>query len=160
VKWTDKIEQDVPYPIPAHIDFAAIYPEANVNLSDGILEAPFGYSPTGTTVFYLSLQIDYGYYKGNENANSIAAIDRRIHELQDHPSRDLLVPAGATSCRYFDAEAMRHSMRSFNLAPYWRRPVHLEDPLWPLCNYVLTHYILAAPGTPRDWEYELWIPKH
>ena len=56
------------------------------------MDAPFGYKPNGYAT-YLSGAVDYGYYKGLENANTPAAVERKIDELARHPERDLLIPA-------------------------------------------------------------------
>jgi len=147
-------------PVPDQIDFASVYPGIDFSGAKATLAAPFGYMPRGWPVFYLSTQIDYGFYKGVENANSVAAIERRIAELQAHPDRNLLVAQGSTNCKYFDVRAERGWIETLNQTVYLGKPKHLERPLWPLCQYIQEHYTMAIPASAENWNYELWTPKN
>jgi len=159
-KQTQLLERYAAYPLPRHIDFAAVYPGVAMG-PDGILEAPFGYGPYSTnSSYYLSTQIDYGFYKGQETAHSVSAIQRHIDELKAHPGRDLLLPADTIgTCRYFDVAGAQKDLSSLNLSRYRARAAHVDNPTWSLCDYIQTHYTLAAAAAPRNWDYELWQPK-
>ena len=153
------MESNLSPPVPNHIDFATVYPGFRFDGPTAILEAPFDFRPYGTNGDYLSTQIDYGYYKGSENANSISAIGRHISELQAHPERNLLIPKNATDCQFFNPIEAAATLKSLHLAPYHVKVVHPENPQWALCSYIQAHYALAVPASPQTWNTELWTPK-
>jgi hypothetical protein len=146
-------------PVPVHIDFAAVYPGVDFQRGDGVLEAPFGYTPEVTGLDYESTQVDYGYYRGNENADSLEAIGRRVAELQAHGDRLLLIPKNAAKCHDFNADAFRASLEAGSKTVYWAKPMHLEDPMGELCGYIQTHYVMTVPARNRNWNTELWVPR-
>lgn len=145
--------------LPEKANLASLYPESRGLMSDGIFEAPFGYTPNGGAV-YLSPQIDYGYYPELADANTPDAIHRTINELRQHPQRGLLLANNFTNiCRTYPG-IEREFLSLLLASPYWARPAHTQSVREPLCNYIVAHYYLAEPATPETFRYALWIPKN
>ena len=142
--------------VPARIDFAAVYPGLDFR-PDGVLDAPFGYKPNGYGT-YLSDAVDYGYYKGLENANTPRAVERKIDELAAHPERDLLIPAPSAGLCATDARLERALITVLFFSPYLARVEHPRSVHEPLCEYIAGHYRLVRAGAPENFEYELWVP--
>lgn len=162
-----KLEQAQRPAMPDHIDFSALYPGADLR-PNGVLMAPLGYDPQRVRSFYLSPQVDYGYYRGDENGKILESMARRIDELKAHPERGVLLPGfkvysvigdNVEDCRYSDVKAARKELEKLALAPYWRRPAHIDNPFWQFCSYVLANYDKAYGPTPQNGGYELWTPK-
>jgi hypothetical protein len=142
--------------VRARIDFAAVYPGLDLR-QVGVLDAPFGYKPNGYAT-YLSDAVDYGYYKGLENANTPAAVERKIDELARHPERDLLIPAPSAGLCAADARLERALITVLFFSPYLARVEHPRSVHEPLCEYIAVHYRLVRAGAPVNFEYELWAP--
>jgi hypothetical protein len=144
---------------PPKIDIFALYPELDPSRSDGRFEAPFGYKPNSIGS-YLSSQIEYGFYEGAENANTPAAVNRKIDELARHPERAVLIREHTShNVCTVDASLERSVISALFLFPYEARPSHTESVHKPLCDYILDHYQLAHPATLENYRYELWTPK-
>jgi len=143
--------------VPETIDFAAVYPGVDLARSGGVLEAPFGYTPNGTGTYHAAT-VDYGFYEGNENANTPRAVERKIEELAEHPERDLLLPPGAEGYCDVDAGMRQQLMTALFLFPYTARAVHPVGLREPLCAYIASHYAVVRGATAADFEYELWAP--
>ena len=143
---------------PETIDFAAIYPGPDASRSGAIFEAPFGYKPNGVGS-YLSNRVDYGYYEGLENANTPAAVRRKIDELAVHPERALLLQEHFNDACEVDPRAERHTLGRVFFFPYTARVSHPESVHQPLCRYISAHYVLAQPAVLENFGYGLWLPK-
>ena len=143
---------------PETIDFAAIYPGPDASRSGTIFEAPFGYKPNGVGS-YLSNRVDYGYYEGLENANTPAAVRRKIDELAVHPERALLLQEHFNDDCEVDPHAERRSLSRVFFFPYTARVSHPESVHQPLCSYISDHYTLAQPPVLENFRYGLWVPK-
>jgi hypothetical protein len=144
--------------VPATIDFPALYPGVDFSRSDGILDAPFGYRPNGFGS-YLSGRVDYGYFEGLENANTPAMVERKIEELAQHPERHLLIPHADASLCTLDGPSERQFLTIVFFFPYIANVAHPQGVREPLCNYIVSHYLVIRPATADDFEYELWSPK-
>jgi hypothetical protein len=143
---------------PKTIDFAAIYPGADASRSGAVFQAPFGYKPNGVGS-YLSNRIDYGYYEGVENANTPAAVGRKINELAAHPERPLLLHEHFTDVCEVDLHGERLWISVVFFFPYTARVSHPENVHQPLCSYISDHYTLAQPPVLENFRYGLWVPK-
>jgi hypothetical protein len=141
------------------IDIFALYPELDRSRLDGLIEAPFGYKPNSIGS-YLSSQIDYGFYEGVENANTPAAVNRKIDELARHPKRAILIRENTSHdvCTV-DASKERLLISSLFLFPYMARISHPQNVRKPICDYIAANYQLAYPATLENYRYELWMPK-
>jgi hypothetical protein len=143
---------------PQTIDFAAIYPGTDASDPSAVFEAPFGYKPNGVGS-YLSNRIDYGYYEGVENANTPAAVSRKINELATHRERALLLQEHFTDACELDPHAERHEISVLFFFPYIARATHPENVHQPLCSYISNHYSLVQPPVLENFRYGLWVPK-
>jgi hypothetical protein len=144
--------------LPERADLTLIYRESGGLRSDGIFEAPFGYRPNRGGV-YLSPQIDYGYYDELVNAGSPDAIRRKIDQLAQHPQRGVLLTNNFTNLCSTYPGTERVFLSVLLASPYLARPAHTQSIREPLCDYILTHYVLAEPATPGTFQYALWTPK-
>jgi hypothetical protein len=144
--------------VPQTIDFAAIYPGTDASGPTAVFQAPFGYKPNGVGS-YLSDRIDYGYYEGVENANTPAAVGRKISELAAHPERALLLQEHFTDACELDPHAERHEISVLFFFPYTARVSHSENLHQPLCSYISDHYVLVQPAALENFRYGLWVPK-
>ena len=142
---------------PQTIDFAAIYPGADAARSGAVFQAPFGYKPNGVGS-YLSNRVDYGYYEGLENANTPAAVRRKINELAAHLERALLLQEHFTDTCEVDPHAERHEISFLFFFPYTARVSHPESIHQPLCSYIFDHYVLAQSPILENFRYGLWVP--
>jgi hypothetical protein len=143
---------------PVTIDFNKIYPGVTREGGDPVLEAPFGYRPDGWGS-YLSPAVDYGFYEGIENANTPAAVARKVAELAAHPERDVLIPRGALNVCAVDGRAERRLISLIFAFPYYGRVAHPVGVRLPLCEYISSHYLLARRAGVENFEYEMWSPK-
>lgn len=147
-------------PLRDHYDFAQIYPGVCVPLDRVVLDAPFGFDPSHSFAMYRSPQVDLGFFEGDENANTPAAVQRKIAELAAHPDRPVLIPGKAEDgAPPIDYRAKQHELTLIADFPYRARPRHLNSVYAPLYNYVRTHYELAADSSPSHYLYELWVPE-
>ena len=139
----------------------AIHPRTRAMIAsaemDGVLDAPFGYKPNGYGT-YLSDAVDYGYYKGLENANTPEALQKKIDELARHPERDLLIPSPSAALCSTDVRLERALITVLFFSPYLARVEHPSSVHEPLCEYIAGHYRLVRAGAPENFEYELWVP--
>jgi hypothetical protein len=124
---------------------------------DGLLETPFSYEPAARD-FYYSTQIDYGYFDGNADLATPAAIQRKIDELRQHPQRSLLLESRILEFCDADQENRRIYLSFLLFSPYTAKAVHHRTILVPLCDYIRAHYALAVPGSPENFNYALWSP--
>lgn len=148
------------YPIRTRYDFARIYPGVPVDWDHVVMDAPFGFDPSHSFAMYRSAQVDFGFYEGDENANTPAAVQRKIAELAAHPERPVLMPGHAEDgAPPIDYRAKQHELTLIADFPYRAHPKHLEPIYAPLYDYLRVHYELAAAATPADYSYELWLPK-
>jgi hypothetical protein len=148
--------QPAPPAFPAHAGIAALY--THQPSSDNAFEAPFGYTPQASG-FYVSPQIDYGFYDGILDASTPLAYRRKIDELARRPQRPLLLHRDI-----FDVCEVRPDIDSALISilftfPYTARAAHTDSVRKPLCDYIHAHYNLAVPATPQNFQYELWTPK-
>lgn len=143
--------------VPVTINFDAIYPDAGLG-SDSVVEAPFGYMPNGFAT-YRSQRMEYGYYEGVENANTPAAIARKIDELAEHPERDLVLPGPSRKLCSVDGQSERLLLTVLFSFPYTGRVVHPESVHQPLCDYIGAHYSQAYAASDERFGYELWTPR-
>ena len=142
---------------PTSFNFQAFYPEIELPHSAQTLQAPFGYTPVATGL-YFSSQVDLGFYVDNWNANIPDAIHHKVDELARTPARRLLLPKGwHAMCDVNQNEAGFISI--LFAFPYTARAVHRESIRKPLCDYIVAHYALAAPASAQNFNYEVWSPK-
>ncbi|MBV8629991.1 MAG: hypothetical protein JOZ83_03645 [Silvibacterium sp.] len=120
----------------------------------GTAQVPFGYFVTHNPA-----QVDWGYYFTLENAFDRQAVVRKIEELKNHPTRELLLPAGYEGSCTTDAEGLRNRIRRTFLFPYRARALNTESIYEPLCAYISAHYVLSAPPGPNTKGYAIWEPK-
>lgn len=147
------------YPIREHYDFAQMYPGVPLAWDHVVLAAPLGFDPSHSLATYRSPQVDLGFYEGNENANTPAAVERKIAELAAHADRPVLIPGHAEDgAPPLDYRAMQHQLTMIVDFPYRARPRHLEPVYAPLYDYLRAHYRLAAQPSPANYLYELWLP--
>ncbi len=152
-KWEAHLANARQFAVPERIDFSAVYPSWH-----GDFLAPFGYNPTGIGN-YLSDQIDYGYYEGTENANTIAAVTRKISEMEDNPQRALLLADYFHVFCEADAEGARSMITTLSAFPYFGRAVHLQSVHAPMCSYILANYSLREVPEQKNFGYGLWVRK-
>ncbi len=142
---------------PKNFDLHTFYPAVPPPRPEQPLQAPFGYTPVATGL-YFSPDIDLGFYVDNWNANTPDAIRNKVDELARAPKRSLLLPRGwPVLCKVDQTESGFISI--LFTFPYGARIVHPDSVRKPLCDYILDHYTLAAAGTPANFQYELWKPK-
>lgn len=144
--------------VPGKINLAEVYPAAARQAGDQILEAPFAYSPNGFADYHSS-ELEYGYFKGMENANTPAAVARKIGELAQHPERDLLLPAPSSNLCGVNGPLERQLVTLLFSFPYTAKVSHPESVHQPLCDYIAAHYSLTQPASESSFGYELWTPK-
>jgi hypothetical protein len=132
-------------------DLSAIYP----GWQGGYL-APFGYRPNGIGTD-LTMQIEFGRYEDVENANTLKAIEDKISEMRNHPTRALLLPEQYMSFCELDLPWERHKVEILFASPYFRNPVHLGNLRQPICDYIQQHYSQVVSPSPRTFNYGLWI---
>ena len=143
---------------PAVASLRSLYPTKTNPGGDGMFQAPFGYWPEASG-FFVSPEIDYGYYKDVLNACSRESYRRKIAELAQHPDRDLLLRKGVLGVCEVHDHTERVSVSMVLDFPYAARVVHHESVRKPLCDFIRDHYVLAVPATPENFYYELWSPK-
>jgi hypothetical protein len=142
---------------PEDSDVFSLYPQTSSHALSSVFEAPFGYKPDAKG-FYFSPQVDRGFYDSLLNATTPDAYQRKISELQQHPERSVLLRQGVLgACEVHEREE-RIIISILFAFPYTANAVHRESIRKPLCDYITAHYILAQPGTPSNFYYELWMP--
>jgi hypothetical protein len=152
-----RLRNQVVPPFPKSFDLQAFYPGPVSSPPTETLRAPFGYTPVATGL-YFTPQIDLGFYVDNWNANTPDAIRNKVDELARAPKRSLLLPRGwPVLCKVDQTESGFISI--LFTFPYGARIVHPDSVRKPLCDYIQDHYTLAAPGSARNFNYELWSPK-
>lgn len=158
-KEEQRLEDARRYPIGESYDFAKMYPGVPLEWNDVVLEAPYGFNPSHSNAMYRSLHVDLGFYQGDENANTPAAVQRKISELAAHPERPVLMPDHAEDgVPPIDGRIEQNALSALAEFPYRARPKHLESIYAPLYDYLRAHYRLAAEPSAVDYQYELWLP--
>ena len=135
------------------IDFAALYPGWT-----GRALAPLGYKPNGVGT-YLSDRIDYGYYRGFENAITVHAVREKVEEMRLRPQEAILLPVGFRTTCQVDADGSAAQIAWLFAFPYFGKAVHLESIRRPFCDYVLAQYELKYPPEKDNFHYGLWVAK-
>lgn len=130
-----------------------LYPEWH-----GEFAAPFGYRPNriGSD---LDTRVDYGFYEGLENANTPAAILRKINDLAQHPQQGLLLPMNFDQSCQVDVPSERQLISILFLFPYRARASHTASVYQPLCDYIRQNYRIEKEGDISGNNYSLWVAK-
>ena len=134
-------------------NLSELYPQRQ-----GEFAAPFGYRPNhiGT---YLSSLIDYGFYEGLENANTPAAVERKVKDLGQHSQNALLLPYNFDDSCLVDESGERQLISILFLFPYRARAIHKDSVYRPLCDYIHHNYKLDNEAALNDDVYRLWVAK-
>lgn len=135
------------------IDFNALYPGWK-----GMFFAPLGYKPNGVGN-YLSSQVEYGRYRGFDNANTKSAIQQKVEELKRHTADGLLLPAGFESMCEAHPDAQAAWIAWLFAFPYFGTPVHKESLSKPFCDHIEAAYRQEYPPTKQNFNYGLWVVK-
>jgi hypothetical protein len=152
-KWEKALEAAQSSVAPKTVGLAVLYPTWH-----GAYLAPFGYRPNGIGT-YLSDRVDYGYYEGNENANTVEAIQKKLAEIKDHPEKALLLHEHFEDTCRIDVSAERQELSILFAFPYLGRAVHTESVRQPICDYISYQYELEQVPTPENFDYGLWVAK-
>jgi hypothetical protein len=154
--WEAKLKKAERPAIPDAIDLAQLYPSWH-----GTFLAPAGYRPHGEGFgSYRSSQVSYGYYQGLENANTVAAIQLKVTELQSHPEMALLLPDTFFDRRCsVDFSGMKHGITMNWGFPYFGKGIHSESVRKPLCDSIHEQYTLEQPPSLENFGYGLWVAK-
>jgi len=152
-KWEKTLEDAQSARAPKEVDFRAIYP-----LWHGEYLAPLGYKPNGIGT-YLSNQVDYGYFEGFENANTVGAIEEKLAEIKEHPEKALLLPDHFEETCRINVESERKELKILFDFPYFGKAVHTESVREPVCNYIFAQYELRQAPTAENFEYGLWVAR-
>lgn len=147
-------ERNHTYPtriVPDKIALAVLYPT-----SHGEFLAPWGYTPNGSGT-YLSSEIDYGYFDGLDNAFTLNAAHLILTEINDHPDKPLLLPGYSQNSCIINPQGERQLTTLLFSFPYFRKAVHPESVLQPVCSYILDHYEMESAPSPQNFGYGLWV---
>jgi hypothetical protein len=136
--------------VPA-LDLRAAYPKAT-----GVLEAPFNFRPNGLGA-YRSLNIDTGYFEGIDVALVPESIQRKISELEIHPSRALLLPAHFEGQCGLSPDGDKAAIRMLFWYPYRNQPRNFVNTVEPLCRYISAHYQMIQEPSPQGYLYGVWM---
>lgn len=123
--------------------------------TQGVLEAPFGFTRNGTEAPFVSW-IDTGRYLGTINAHSLRDIRVKEEELEKHPQREVLVPEWYDAWRVFDVGFSRRWLEVEYAAPFWMPLKNAVNPYAGLCNFLDAHYHRVWPASPQSFNYEVW----
>jgi hypothetical protein len=134
------------------LDLRAAFPTA-----DGVLEAPFAFSPNGLGTYHAP-EIDTGYFEGLELAFTSESIQRKILELKAHPERKLLLPENFEDRCALHLDGEYWAIRTLFWYPYASWPKNLVNIRAPLCIYIYGHYRLIQKPGPRGYGYGVWTP--
>jgi hypothetical protein len=136
---------------PGSINLSDVHPEWH-----GEYAAPFGYRPNhlGTD---LTSRIDYGFYEGLENANTPAAVRRKISDLAREPQRALLLPEHFDDSCLVNASGEKHLISFLFVFHYRARAIHTDSVYRPLCDYIHARYKMEDERTPTKDGYRVWI---
>jgi hypothetical protein len=137
--------------VPVDANLSEVYPEWR-----GEFAAPFGYRPNhiGT---YLNSRIDYGFYEGLENANTPAAVRRKIDDLAHHPQDAVLLLHNFDDNCLVDDSGERKLIGILFFFPYPARVIHTDSVYRPLCDYIHEHYKLNNEAGLSGDSYQLWV---
>ncbi len=139
-------------------DIATLYPTLAKNSIRQRFAIPFGYEPNARG-YFVSSQIDYGFFYGGADANTPQAIGREMEELRNNPKSNLLLgPDFAKQCEV-DQRHERVVVSALSGFPYLARVANPQSVREPLCGYIRAHYVLAEPASDRNFEYGLWTPR-
>jgi hypothetical protein len=139
--------------VPKTVDFSRIYPSWH-----GTFLAPFWYKPNGVGT-YFSNQVDYGFFEGFANANTVDAIHIKLTEIKNHPEKALLLPDHFEGYCQVNIPAERQGISVLFAIPYFGKAVHLESVRQPICNYILAQYKLEQEPSLQNFGYGLWVAK-
>jgi hypothetical protein len=134
------------------LDLHAAYPGP-----DGVLEAPFAFSPDGLGTYHAP-RIDTGYFEGLELAFTSESIQRKILELKAHPERNLLLPENFENRCALHVDSEYWAIRTLFWYPYASRPKNLVNTRAPLCMFISAHYRMIQNPGPRGYGYGVWTP--
>lgn len=135
------------------VNLAAIYP-----IWRGKFAAPFGYRPNGVGT-YLSDRIDYGFYEGLENANTVSAVERKMDDLTREPQTALLLHDRFEGQCAVDGVGELRSIQYLFLIPYRVSLRHGTSVYAPLCDYIRMHYTMSMAPSAENFRYGLWVRK-
>jgi hypothetical protein len=152
-RWEKTLENAQHAVAPKRIDLPTAYPDWH-----GTFLAPFGYRPNGFGT-YLSNQVDYGYFEGVENANTLDAIRRKLSEIKDSPKEALLLPDHFENNCHVDIRAERLEISILFAFPYFGKAAHTESVRQPICDFIFAQYRLQQAPSPQNFGYGLWIAK-
>jgi hypothetical protein len=152
-RWQERLESTLRGVKPEITDLSVIDPVGH----EGYL-APFGYKPNGTGTA-LTTQVDYGRYEDVENANTPAAINEKIAEMHNNPTKALVLPDKYTSACVYDIHAERQKIELLFAFPYLKAPAHSNNLREPICDYIQEHYSLIEAPLPKIVRYRVWINK-
>ncbi|MBS1813435.1 MAG: hypothetical protein JSS87_01010 [Acidobacteria bacterium] len=133
------------------VDPSESFPE-----SSAVLQAPFGYYVRGYASV-LQPNVKIGYLDGLNDVMGAQQIQRKIHEMEAHPERDLLLPKGFLpehQCEVSrtDAPELMRNLYGYNYYRFRNEPGMLR----PLCGYIASHYQFAASPRNDLSLYERW----
>jgi hypothetical protein len=142
--------------IPDAIDLSRTYPSWH-----GTFLAPAAYRPHGDGFgSYMSPQVEYGYYQGFENANTVEAVNQKVAELQTHPEMAVLLPGDFFEHRCtIDFASMKHGLSMNWGMPYFGKGVHSENVRKPFCDFIRENYLLEEKPSLDNFNYGLWVSK-
>lgn len=123
--------------------------------SEGMLQAPFGFNPSGFGHPHVA-GIATGYYDGLENALTPPAVERKIAELAANPNRKLLLPDNFEAPCKVDPAADRRMIQRLFAYPYRGKLRHTDSVLQPLCGYIQDHYRRTAELGPQVPGFSIW----
>ncbi len=122
--------------VPIDVKLVEVYPEW-----PGEFAAPFGYRPNHIGTF-LDSRIDYGFYEALENANTPAAVGKKINDLGRRPQDALLLPINFDDNCLVDDSGERQLISILFVFPYRARAIHTDSVFRPLSNYIHKNYIV------------------
>lgn len=117
----------------------------------GTAETPFGYFVT-----YNPTHLDGGYYQGTANVFNLKAVQVKLNELAQHPTRELLLPRNYLDTCSVNPNASRHLIRMLFIYPFNKNAVHTVDIYKPICDYISKNYSLIVPPQPDTYQYGIW----
>jgi hypothetical protein len=120
----------------------------------GIAEVPFGYMASHNPT-----SLEGGYYFGLENALDSNAVKSKISELEQNPSRELLIPKGGENNCQGDVDTSRLIISLLFIYPFNEKVIHPESIYTPLCNYITRNYYLKISPRQESYDYGIWARK-
>jgi hypothetical protein len=137
-------------------------PNSNLDLSKTYANwrdnffVPLGFRPNGIGT-YLSTRIDYGYFDGLQNMNTVSAVSEVIDHMRQHPEQALLLPDQFDSFCEINPTGQKIIISLLVDTVYLRPVAHPVSIRKPICDYIHANYAIAQPPDEENFEYGLWI---